>query len=91
MAGRKEYQEAISNLEHAGWKVDYMITHTEADHVIHKIDPMNQHNALMSFWFMLEKKLEHRHWYFGHFHDNREMDEKHTMLYQSIIQINSKH
>ena len=91
MPSEEEYQEAISNIEHADWKVDYVITHTAADHVIHKIDPMNQHDALTSFLFMMEKKLEYRHWYFGHFHDDREMDEKHTMLYQSIIPINSKY
>lgn len=80
----------MSNLEQVGWKVDYVITHTAVDHVIHRINPMNQHDFLTGFLLIFEKKLEYRHWYFGHFYDDRELDEKHTMLYQSIIPISNK-
>lgn len=91
MPSKEEYQEAISNLERADWKVDYVITHTAADNVINRINPMNQQNALTSFLLILEKKLEYRHWYFGHFHGDRQLDEKHTMLYQSIIPISGEY
>ena len=87
MSSEEEYQEAVINLEHAGWKVDYVITHTAADDIMHKIDPMRQQDALTDFLFMIEKKLEYKHWYFGHFHDDREVDEKHTLLYQRVVPI----
>lgn len=34
---------------------------------------------------MLEKDLEFKHWYFGHFHDVQEIEDKYTLLYKRII------
>lgn len=87
LPSEEEYQEAVQNLELVGWKVDYVLTHTAADNVIYRINPISVHDVLTDFFFMLEKRLEYKHWYFGHFHDDKEIDEKHTLLYRKIIQI----
>ncbi|MBS5216388.1 MAG: hypothetical protein KHY79_11295 [Clostridiales bacterium] len=33
----------------------------------------------------ISEKLDYSHWYFGHFHDDIELDERHTLLYQRVI------
>ena len=84
---KEEHQEAIQNLERANWRVDYVVTHTVADSIICRIDPMGIHDTLTELFSMIEKKLEYIHWYFGHFHGDKKIDEKHTLLYQTVIQI----
>lgn len=82
-----EREEALKNLEYADWKVDYVITHTAPDRMIQKIGAVNRLDAFTGFLSMLEEKLEYKHWYFGHFHDDRELDARHTLLYQKVVQI----
>lgn len=87
MPSEEEYQEALSNLDKVNWKVDYVITHTAPDNVMHKIDPSYEHDRLTNFLFTLDKDLKFKHWYFGHFHDDRIVDEKHTLSYQNVTRI----
>lgn len=83
----EEYHEAINNLEKANWEVDYVITHTAGDNILHRLSAMYRHDDFTRFLFRLEQNLEYKHWYFGHFHEDWEVDEKHTLLYQDVIEI----
>ena len=40
-----------------------------------------------NFLFTVDKQLEFTHWYFGHYHIDREIDDKHTALYQDVIKL----
>lgn len=44
-------------------------------------------DILTNYFEELEDKLEFRHWFFGHYHDNMELDERHTLLYERIVQL----
>ena len=33
----------------------------------------------------ISEKCEFKKWYFGHYHDNRQIDSKHILLYEDII------
>ena len=47
-----------------------------------------QTDELTDFLDGLEDRLSYRHWYFGHFHDNRELaDGRHTILFERIDRI----
>ena len=41
----------------------------------------------MDFLEMVDLRLEYKYWFFGHFHDNRKIDQKHILLWEQIIQI----
>ena len=33
----------------------------------------------------IDKVVEYKHWFFGHYHFDREISDKKTCLYQSIV------
>jgi hypothetical protein len=51
------------------------------------MDYIKENNSLNGFFDMLEDELQYRHWYFGHFHNDKEVDYKHTLLYQKVIRL----
>ncbi len=32
-------------------------------------------------------RLDYKHWYYGHFHKDVDVDEKHTLLFERIVPI----
>jgi len=87
MPSKDEYEEALSNLEANKWNVDFVITHTAPDSIVHDLCAWYEKDELTQFLSMIDGKLEYKHWFFGHFHDDRVIDNKHTMLYEDIIRI----
>lgn len=88
-----EYEEAERNLERAGWEVDYVLTHTCSSSLLPRAlypDPGWQTpeiDELTQFLAFLEERLRYRRWYFGHFHKDRDVDERHTVLYQKVVRL----
>lgn len=42
-------------------------------------------DRLTDFFDELEKCLKFKRWYYGHFHQDHDVDERHTVLYDEII------
>lgn len=87
MPSKEEYQEALRNLDKHHWKVDYVITHAAPDNIQYRLCPQYNHNKLSNFLFTVDKDLHFKQWYFGHYHDDRQIDELHTLVYHNIINI----
>jgi len=83
----KEFEEAFNNLDKHDWIVDYVISHTASMRIMEQMGYIKENNALNKFFDMLEGDLEYKHWYFGHFHNSIGIDEKHTMVYNEIIEL----
>lgn len=96
----EEMQEGRNNLEKVGYEVDYVITHCAANSVQKSIEryywkgdaegDMYSTDVLTQYFEELEGRLQYRKWYFGHYHDDFEVDEKHTLLYYHIMPIEDK-
>lgn len=91
MPSYEEYQEAMNNLEKVNFKVDYVITHCCGTQLLPRIYD-TQHSRtdeLTQFLWHLEKDfgLQFKHWYFGHHHQDIEIDDKHTCLYNNIVEV----
>lgn len=82
---KKEYDEAMKNLNKHNGTVDYVLSHTCSTKIMEQLCYVKETNDLNSFFNMLDKKLIYKHWYFGHFHEDMQVDEKHTVLYDTII------
>ncbi len=84
-----EYQNATDNLAAHGDKVDYILTHTAPQSAIRKlgIEPDMHDIELTAYLEWLLHRVEFRHWYFGHFHLNQNINEKMDCLYFSIVPI----
>lgn len=71
--------------------MDYVVTHTCANRFLSQTlhpDPnwMNpQTDVLTDFLNELEDKLQFRHWYYGHFHKDRVIDNRHTVVFHKVL------
>lgn len=90
MPSKYEYEEAINNLDKNNMTVDYVLTHCCGTSYLNDLftayfdqDELTQFLNHLEFDFGLKFK----HWYFGHHHQDKQIDEKHTCLYQNIIEI----
>jgi predicted phosphodiesterase len=87
-----EYNEGLDNLEKHSWQVDYIVTHDCSERTFEKmgynrIGIENYTKQPTNFFEVLEEKVSFKHWYFGHYHDDKQLDEFHTVLYDKIIEI----
>ena len=91
MPSYEEYQEAMNNLEKVNFKVDYVITHCCGTQLLPRIygTQHSRTDELTQFLWHLEKDfdLQFKHWYFGHHHQDIEIDNKHTCLYNNIVEV----
>lgn len=86
MPSNDEYEEAIQNLKLHNHQVDYIITHTAPTSIVNQLIPeIKPPDRLTDFLEDIKKSVKYKHWYFGHFHGDRDIDEKHTLLYYNII------
>ena len=87
----EEMQEGLRNLEKVNYKVDYVITHCCANGIQDVLDPgpwkLFKADVLTDYFQQLEEKLEYKEWYFGHYHMDMRIDEKHMLLYKTIIRL----
>ena len=88
MPNEEEYATAVTTLEASHWSVDYIITHccplsiqTMFSKGVYKSD------TLLEFFDSVADRCSFKHWYFGHYHDNQNLLNRYTMLYEQIIQI----
>ncbi|KRU40633.1 metallophosphoesterase [Clostridium sporogenes] len=87
-----EMEEGLANLEKHNNKVDYILTHTCSSSILQDINkiygfqPKPEEN-LNKYLEIIEEKVKFKHWYFGHFHEDMEIDAKHTLLFEKIIKI----
>lgn len=70
----EELAYAKSNLEKVNYKVDYVFTHTGPSSIINDFikeeDLEKLNDPVSSFLDKIYKKLDFKHWYFGHCHTN---------------------
>jgi predicted phosphodiesterase len=85
---KQELQTALDNLEKHNWEVDYVITHTCSREMMLALCYVKEDNCLNGFFSnMIEPDLKYKHWYFGHFHWDKQLDEKHTLLYNTVVKL----
>ncbi|OAA84701.1 metallophosphoesterase family protein [Clostridium ljungdahlii] len=87
-------EEGLNNLEKNNWQVDYIMTHTCPTTILNKITEIfgfqpKPEDAVNKYLEVIEEKCKYNHWYFGHFHEDIEVDDKHTLVYEKIIRIDN--
>lgn len=88
MPSLEEYKEAEANLSKYHYNVDYIITHCCSNRWVDILSTMHPiHDKLTNFFEVLEDDVNFKHWYFGHHHGDLPLDEKHSLLYQKIVEL----
>ena len=81
----KEFMHGLDVLNQNDWKVDYVITHTAPASIISKIAPYIGKDVLNDYLQVIQEQLSYEHWYFGHYHKDIDLDEKHSLLYYAFV------
>ena len=83
----EEYIEALQNLERYNWQVDYIITHCAPTCIALMGSRHNEADRLTDFLQDVQKRAKYHYWLFGHYHDNKAVDEKHILLWEQIVRV----
>ena len=84
----EEYDEAEKNLDLHNWEVDYIISHCAPISIADTItDASYPSDGLTGFFEILKDRCTYDRWFFGHYHKNRVLSQKHVCIYDKIIEI----
>ena len=83
----EEYSEALQNLERYNWQVDYIITHCAPTSIALAGSRHNEADRLTDFLQEVRERVTYHYWLFGHYHDNKAIDEKHILLWEQIVRV----
>lgn len=83
----EEYAEARRSLDSVGWEADYIITHCASTSIALAGTRHNEADRLTDFLQEIKEKAKYHYWLFGHYHDNRKIDDKHILLWEQIVRI----
>ena len=84
---KHDIDNAIANLEKVNNKVDYVLTHCVDTKTVMKYFYFKRDVCTDQLMF-IDKVVDYKHWFFGHYHFDRKISDKKTCLYQDIVEIN---
>lgn len=89
MPSLKEYKNGIDNLKRNNNEVDYIISHTAPYNINDKYfkKGLKDEKKLGEYLENINRICKYKHHYFGHFHKDMKIDDKHTLLYNKIKKI----
>lgn len=91
MPSSEEYAEGIRNLDKHNWEVDYILTHDCSVRTFEKMKELawvdKPETPLRDYLDEVEERVTFKKWFFGHYHEELEIDEKHTLLYRNFVRI----
>lgn len=81
----QEMENGIENLEKVNYKVDYIISHCCPTSIQALINPIYKRDILTDYLQQISEKCTFKKWYFGHYHDYRQVNAQFTLLYEDIL------
>ena len=81
----EEYKTAICNLNKSDNNVDIIITHCAPTSIQKEVDEKYDINKLTDFLEDLKNSIAYSKWFFGHYHMDYEVDEKHIAIFERVI------
>ena len=86
-----EMAEGAENIDEAGCKVDYILTHEPPSLVksalLLRSGETDRVNKLNGYLEQLNRECKFRHWYFGSMHEDRVVTPAHTALYYDVVPV----
>ena len=82
---KEEMKNGINNLEKVNYKVDYIISHCCPTSVQALINPTYKRDILTDYLQQISEKCTFKRWYFGHYHDYKQVNSQFALLYENIV------
>lgn len=86
MPTAEEMAFGLKTLAAHNFKVDFIITHCCPQQVVSIFSPYKA-DELTEYFDAIAEKTKFKKWFFGHYHDNRQIMCDYVMLYEQIIRI----
>ena len=88
LPSEEEMQEGIYNLSLHGNKVDFIVSHCCSSSTQALISGgMYKPNMFTQYLEQIQQKVSYKKWFFGHYHDNKNVNDKDVLLYEQIIRV----
>lgn len=87
MPSRAEMDEGIDNLDAVGNKVDYILSHCAPASVQQLLAYWYEQDSLTRYLELVRQTVDFEHWFTGHYHLDKEIGNKFTVLYDNIVKI----
>lgn len=88
MPNEKEMAEGRENLELAGNKVDFIITHCASSSTQAILSGgFYEPDKLTNYLETIKSGIDYKRWFFGHYHINQAVSDKDISLFEQIIRI----
>ena len=90
MPSNKEYEEGLDNLDKCDWKVDLVVSHDCSTRIFEKLMAglyVKSLTSINKYFEVLEERLDYKQWCFGHYYEDRWIDEKHRLIYDDIVML----
>ncbi len=90
LPSEEEMAEGLANLEKHDFKVDYIITHCCSTSTQTFMDPeavILKPDRATDYLEYIKTHTDYEKWFFGHYHEDVEIDEKETLLYNKMLRI----
>lgn len=81
----EEMENGIENLERIDYKVDYIISHCCPTSIQTLLNPIYKKDILTDYLQEISEKCEFKKLYFGHYHENKQLNSQFTCLYEDIV------
>lgn len=81
----QEMENGIENLEKINYKVDYIISHCCPTSIQTLINSTYKRDILTDYLQQISEKCTFKRWYFGHYHDYKQVNSHFTLLYENIV------
>ena len=88
MPSIEEMEEGHINLQKHNDKVDFIVTHCASSSTVALLSHgMYKPDMLTDYLEELRQKVKFKKWFFGHYHDNRNVNAEEILLWEQIIRI----
>ena len=88
MPSEEEMQEGLRNLEAHNNKVDFIVTHCCSSSTQALIGgSLYKPDAATTYLEQIKNTVSYKKWFFGHYHDNRNVSDKEILLYEQLVRI----
>jgi len=91
MPSKQEYDEALWNLTLYDNKINYIITHSCSSNLFNEINKVYSmvpyYTNINVFFDVIEDSVAYNKWYFGHYHCDMSINDRHRVLFNDIIKL----
>ena len=88
LPSEEEMKRGRENLEAVGNAVEFIVTHCAPQSLVELVSKREDApDCLTNYFDELAKTVQFQNWFFGHYHDDKQVLGKFRLLYESIVRL----